>query len=177
MRRILVVITALIVAGAPLPAQSGIRTERQASAWFLLEQRRGHTPFIFVVATELTAGYFDFAIGRGFCTGPDIPADCAIDRSRSFARELRSDEVFEIDPMLESAHLKVRLGGKVHEVRWAAAGAPAPLQREYECANAPAGEVGVRRNASASGRVFGVRVKADPTGSSEPWLMAAAYGC
>jgi hypothetical protein len=168
---------AVLVAGSVSPARSGIRTERRASALFLLEERRGGTPFIFVVAGELSAGYFDVGLGRGLCTGDDIPEDCTIDRSRSFARELRDGETFEIDPMLETAHLRVRLRNQIHEVTWTGDGVPAPLQNDHECAGAPAGEVGVRRPASASGRVFGQRVTAAVDGLGEPWLQAAAYGC
>lgn len=179
MQRMLVVFTAVALVAAPaLPARAGVRTLRQAQATFLLPERNGVTPFIYVHVVELRGiGIREFfSMGRGVCS-PHTTPKCVTDRKSKIGRRLRQGDVLDIDPTLESAHLKVRVRGKTHEVIWTGLGRLAPLQDDYECAGIPAGEVGVGRTAGAKGRVFGHRLAVSSDGGGKAGLKAAAYGC
>lgn len=180
MHRILACLAALaLFAAVPGPAQAGLRTERRAHAFLLLPERGGVQPFVFVSGGEITAEYQDFAIGRGVCRGDSIPEDCSIQRRSVLADELRGNDVFEVDPALETAHLKITRRGVTHEMTWTAAGDARPVSTEYACGQVPSGpkSAGAVRTATASGTLFGKPVTAASAEEGFASLSLELFGC
>lgn len=181
MRRTLVCLVAFLAfaaAGAG-PGHAGIRTERRAEAFFLLPERDGRRPFLYVTVHEITADYEGFGLSRGFCYGDDIPASCKTATGSAIAGELRGGDVFEIDPALDAAYLKVTRKGVTHELTWTATGDPAPSTTEHECGPVPAGpkSAGVTRAALASGTIFGRELTTPAVNEGSASLVAEAFGC
>ena len=161
---------ALLVAAAP--AHAGIRVEHRTNAVFILPERNGVHPALFVSALRMAwppeDGSLDspgsmpvlWNISRGECWDTDSADSCIVTDRGHVGGRFREGDVFEFDEDLSSAHLKVTRKGITHEVRWTATSDHAPVLRAGGCGvPTVATNAGFRRDASAEGRIFGRRVE------------------
>lgn len=189
MRR-LSLLTCVALVGLALaapPAHAGIRVEHRASAVFVMPERDGVHPAIFVSATRMsglvdtdpTVGSMNigFVIHEGECFAPDDLDSCVIgDRDRSAGGNFRDGDVFEFDDDLGYAHLKVRRKGFTHKVTWRASSERTATISDITCGVVPAGvAAGLEREAEASGRVFGRSLRGATLLSSS--LSTVAFSC
>ena len=178
MRRLLVSFLALGLIAMGSPAHSGIRTEHNARAVFLLPERNGVRPVYFVVVTSMDAGgYVGFGILRGICA-PDQKPRCVATRKGSIVGELSEGDVFEIDQTLETAYLKVTRRGITHEVTWTTDDPIGPLTLPYGCGEDQVPDrAGIARTGSASATIFGREMEVSSEDQADVSLSAAAFTC
>ena len=180
MRKLIVgtLAASLVALLLPAPAHSGIRTEHHARAVFLLPERDGIRPVYFVSVTSMDAGaYMGFGIMRGVCAPQQKPR-CVATRRGSIAGELREGDVFEFDPGLESAYLKVTRKGVTHEVTWTTEDPIGPFTLPYDCKGDEVPDrAGVARTGSASATIFGRDMEVSSQHQADVSLSAAAFLC
>lgn len=172
-RLVAVTMGLLLVVGITAPAHAGIRLERRARATFLLPERDGVRPAIFVEVNQMNEGddYTGFALRRGVCRADG--SRCVI--MGGFVGELQEGDVFDVDEDLARAYLKVTRDGQTHTVTWRQTDDARPAIYSFDCGLYPGNAVGVARDASARGTIFGHRL-----GSREQRdvsLEALAYTC
>lgn len=111
--------------------------------------------------------------------GDAIPDDCSITLAGAVAGEPRPGDVFDVDPALGSAYLKITRKGVTHEVSWTASDDLAPVTSAYPCGPLPAAPTGAGavRPAMASGTVFGKPVTAASADGGFASLSVQAFGC
>ena len=179
---------ALLVAAAP--AHAGIRVEHRTNAVFILPERNGVYPAFFVSALRMAwppeDGSVDspgsmpvlWNISRGECETADNLDSCVVTDRGHVGGRFRDEDVFEFDEDLSSAHLKVTRKGITHEVSWTATSDHAPVLRAGGCGlPTVATNAGVRRDASAQGRIFGHEVRTLDTRGSAAELSTIGYTC
>ena len=178
-----VVAVLAVVTGIPSSALAGIRVEHVADAVFVLGERDGEYPALFVDAhrmsgyrTDTVVGSLNigFSIRRGTCVEPDDLTSCVLtDQRRPVVGNFRNGDVFEIEDDLSSARLRLTRHGVTHTVRWRATSEARPVVRDVDCGVIPIGSgIGFDRAAAARGRVFGRRVS-----TSVAFLETVGYSC
>lgn len=104
--------------------------------------------------------------------------DSCVMFDRGIGRRFREGDVFEFDDDLSTAHLKVTRKGITHEVSWTAISDHAPVVQTQRCGlPTVATNAGVRRDASAEGRVFGHKVRTLDAGGFDGELSTIGYSC
>ena len=190
MKRIIAIGALLAVLVVGSPAQAGIRVEQRTSAVFVLPERNGIHPAFFVSALRMTVPPEDgsvespgsvpvlWNISRGECWDAASPDSCIVTNRGWVGGRLREGDVFEFDSDLSSAHLKVTRRGITHEVTWSATSDQVPVLRAGGCGlPTVATDAGVRRDASAEGRIFGHKVTTLDSGGSDGELSTIGYTC
>ena len=189
MKRVIAIGALLAVLGAGSPAQAGIRVEHRTDAVFVLPERNGTHPALFVSALRMAWVPEDgslespgsvpvlWGISRGECRDT-VSLDSCIMIERGVGGRFREGDVFEFDEDLSSAYLKVTRKGITHEVRWTATSDHDPIVRTPACDIPPiATEVGTQRAASAQGRVFGRKVATIDARDFDADLSSVSYIC
>lgn len=178
MKRLVVFFLALGVIAMASTAHSGIRTEHNARAVFLLPERNGVRPLYFVTVTSMDAGaYVGFGILRGVCA-PEQKPRCIATPKGSIVGELGEGDVFEIDQNLETAYLKVTRRGITHEVSWTTDDQLGPLTLPYDCGEDQVPDrAGVARTGSATATIFGHEMEVTSEDQADVSLSAAAFTC
>ena len=186
----LALVLALVAAVMPVtPAQAGMRVEHRSSAIFVLPERNGVYPILFVSALRMARppedGSLDspgsvpvlWNISRGECVDASRLDSCVMS-DRGIGGRFREGDVFEFDEDLSSAHLKVTRRGITHEVMWTATSDHAPVLRADGCGiPTVATTAGVRRDASADGRVFGHKMKTLDAGGFDGEISTLGFTC
>jgi hypothetical protein len=186
----LALVLALVAAVAPVsPAKAGIRVEHTARAIFVLPERDGVHPVLSVSALRMVWPPEDgslespgsvlvgWSITRGECLDTASLDSCVLS-DRGVRGRFREGDVFEFDEDLESAHLSVTRKGITHEVSWTATSDHAPVVETQGCGlPTVATNAGVRRDASAEGRLFGHKVKTLDAGGFDGELSTIGYSC
>lgn len=189
MRRIAVILTVLAALMPASNAHAGIRVEHRTHAVFVLPEKNGVHPALFVSALRMAGPEASldspgsvpvlFHIGWGECSNPGSLDSCIVtDRGDSIGGRFRDGDVFEFDEDLSTAHLRVTRKGITHDVRWAATSDPTPVVRAGGCGlPTVATEFGVQREAVARGRVFGHKVRTLDSGGFDATLTSVAFTC
>jgi hypothetical protein len=172
---------ALAVAGSLLlsVAQAGVRTEQRADALFLLPERNGVRPAIWVSGVTgsgwSTAG---FNVVRGFCADDMSTDGCAVEAGRGVSGATRGGDIFEVDPDLGSARLKVTRDRFSIDISWTGTDELDPVANVFDCGDVPQGlQSGIMRTGSAAGTVFGRKVRVSSDQPSYVAISDTAWTC
>lgn len=168
MKRMLrIFVAAGLLAAVASPAQgAGAQLEHGAFAMIELKPRRGQIPVVGVSIQEIstsTGTEASFSLFRGFCMEDttDPFEGCMITDRGYVSGDLEPDE-YEIDPLLQTAYMKVTRKGQTHELTWSAASSTGPDVYERYCQSGdPSIAAGSGYTATAEGTVFGRKGHSD----------------
>jgi hypothetical protein len=190
MKRLVIVSVLVAALMGVSTAQAGIRVEHRTDAVFVLPKHNGVHQVFWVSALRMAPFPPEVSIdspgsvpvlwniSRGECRDTTSLDSCAVTQSKSIGGRFRDGDIFEFEEDLSSAHLKVTRHGVTHEVSWTATSDHFPIVRTDGCGiPTVATTAGVRRAASAEGRVFGHKMRTLDAGGFDGELSSLAFTC